>query len=123
MVQERSAELYSGQPYCQGEIAPMIVVLPNGRAMEDDSPGEDIFAPDKVEGFANFELELITDLVPFIDSAYPVKPEREARAIAGLSMGGGQSLNFRLAHLDTFAWVGSFSVAPNTKPADELIPD
>ena len=38
-------------------------------------------------------------------------------------MGGGQSLNFGLAHLDTFAWVGGFSSAPNTKPAAELVPD
>ena len=38
-------------------------------------------------------------------------------------MGGGQSLNFGLANLDTFAWVGGFSSAPNTKPAAELVPD
>jgi enterochelin esterase-like enzyme len=109
--------------YHQGRIAPMIVVLPNGRAMVDDSPGSDIYAADKVAGFTNFEFELIKDLVPFIDSAYPVKPGREARAIAGLSMGAGQALNFGLAHLDTFAWVGAFSPAPNTKPAASLIPN
>ena len=44
-------------------------------------------------------------------------------ALAGLSMGGGQSLNFGLGHLDTFAWVGGFSSAPNTKPPAELVPD
>jgi enterochelin esterase-like enzyme len=109
--------------YADGKIDPMIVVLPNGRAMVDDSPGSDIFAPDKVEGFANFEFELIKDLVPFIDTAYPVKPEREARAIAGLSMGGGQALNFGLAQLDTFSWIGAFSAAPNTKAAASLIPN
>lgn len=38
-------------------------------------------------------------------------------------MGGGQSLNFGLAHLDTFAWVGGFSSAPNTKSPGELVPD
>jgi enterochelin esterase-like enzyme len=38
-------------------------------------------------------------------------------------MGGGQTLNFGLAHLDTFAWIDAFSSAPNTKPASELIPD
>lgn len=109
--------------YAGGRIAPMIVVLPNGRAMVDDSPGSDIFAPDKVAGFANFEFELIKDLIPFIDTTYPVKPGREARAIAGLSMGGGQALNFGLAHLDTFAWVGAFSPAPNTKAAASLMPN
>ena len=50
-------------------------------------------------------------------------PDRESRALAGLSMGGGQSLNFGLANLDTFAWVGGFSSAPNTKPPAELVPD
>ncbi len=49
--------------------------------------------------------------------------DRESRALAGLSMGGGQSLNFGLGNLDTFAWVGGFSSAPNTKPAAELVPD
>jgi enterochelin esterase-like enzyme len=38
-------------------------------------------------------------------------------------MGGGQSLNFGLGHLDTFAWVGGFSSAPNTKPPAQLVPD
>jgi enterochelin esterase-like enzyme len=38
-------------------------------------------------------------------------------------MGGGQSLNFGLAHLDTFAWIGGFSSAPNTKPPAELLTD
>ncbi len=38
-------------------------------------------------------------------------------------MGAGQSLDFGLPHLDTFAWIGSFSAAPNTKPAKELVPD
>jgi enterochelin esterase-like enzyme len=38
-------------------------------------------------------------------------------------MGGGQSLNFGLSHLDTFAWVGGFSSAPNTRPPAQLVPD
>ena len=38
-------------------------------------------------------------------------------------MGGGQTLNFGLAHLDTFAWLGAFSSAPNTRPPAELVPD
>ena len=38
-------------------------------------------------------------------------------------MGGGQSLNFGLTHLDRFAWVGGFSSAPNTRPAAELLSD
>ena len=49
--------------------------------------------------------------------------ERESRAVAGLSMGGGQSLNFGLGNLETFAWVGGFSSAPNTNPPMKLLPD
>ena len=49
--------------------------------------------------------------------------DREHRAIAGLSMGGGQSLNFGLGNLDQFAWVGGFSSAPNILPPPELVPD
>ncbi len=121
---------YNGVPhyildnlYANGNVTPMIVVLPDGRAMDNDIPITDYFAPEVVEAFAQFEFELIRDLIPFIDTSYSVKPGREARAIAGLSMGGGQALNFGLAHLDTFAWVGAFSPAPNTKPADSLFPD
>jgi enterochelin esterase-like enzyme len=66
---------------------------------------------------------LLDDLIPFIEKTYSVKADRESRALAGLSMGGGQSLNFGLTNMDTFAWVGGFSSAPNTKPASELLPD
>jgi enterochelin esterase-like enzyme len=74
--------------YAQGKIEPMIVVMPNGRAMKDDSPGANIFAPDKVEAFATFEQDLLNDLIPFIEKKYPVISDSEHRAIAGLSMGG-----------------------------------
>ena len=52
-----------------------------------------------------------------------MKADRESRAIAGLSMGGGQALNFGLGNLDTFAWVGGFSSAPNTRRPADLIKD
>lgn len=108
--------------YAENKIVPMIVVLPNGRAMKDDSATGDIMAPDKVQAFATFEKDLLSDLVPFIEKKYPVLKDREHRAIAGLSMGGGQSLNFGLGNLDKFAWVGGFSSAPNTKVPQELLP-
>ncbi|MCA9734114.1 esterase family protein [candidate division KSB1 bacterium] len=121
--------LNGGQPhiildnlYAENKIQPMIVVLPNGRAMKDDRAGGDIFAKEKVEAFATFENDLLNDLIPFIENKYPVKREREHRAIAGLSMGGGQSLNFGLGNPGIFAWIGGFSSAPNTKSPDELMP-
>lgn len=107
--------------YSEGKIEPMIVIMPNGRAMKDDSASGDIMAADKVQAFATFEKDLLHDLIPFIEKKYPVLKDREHRAIAGLSMGGGQSLNFGLGNLDQFAWVGGFSSAPNTKMPQELV--
>lgn len=100
---------------------PMIVVMPNGRAQPDDRPGPNPMAT--APAFAKFEKDLLGDLIPFVEANYSVIPDRASRALAGLSMGGGQSLNFGLGNLDTFAWVGAFSPAPNTKPAEELVPD
>jgi len=109
--------------YADGKIEPMIVVMPNGRAMKDDRVGDNMMAPDRVEAFATFEKDLLNDLIPFIEKRYPVIKDRDHRAIAGLSMGGGQSLNFGLGNPDRFAWVGGFSSAPNTKPPEQLVPD
>ncbi|WP_372773620.1 alpha/beta hydrolase [Mangrovibacterium sp.] len=109
--------------YAEGKLKPMIVVLPNGRAMVDDRAVGNIMAPDKVQAFSNFELDLLHDLIPFVEQKYAVLADRDHRALAGLSMGGGQALNFGLGHLDTFAWVGGFSSAPNTKLPEELVPD
>jgi enterochelin esterase-like enzyme len=109
--------------YADKKIEPMIVVMPNGRAMKDDRATGDVMAPDKVAAFATFEKDLLNDLIPYIEKKYAVLNDREHRAIAGLSMGGGQSLNFGLGNLDKFAWVGGFSSAPNTKKPEELMPD
>lgn len=109
--------------YAQGKLQPMIVVLPNGRAMKDDRATGDIWEKDKVEAFTTFEKDLLNDLIPFIEKEYPVKKNRKNRAIAGLSMGGGQTLNFGLGNIDKFAWIGGFSSAPNTKEPQELLPN
>jgi enterochelin esterase-like enzyme len=107
--------------YVDKKVVPMIVVLPNGRASKDLTARDPI--PKQSPAFARFEQELLTDLIPFIEKNYPVRADRESRALFGLSMGGGQALNFGLGHLDTFAWVGGFSSAPNTRPPAELIQD
>jgi enterochelin esterase-like enzyme len=104
-----------------GRAVPMIVVMPNGRAQPDDRAEGNVMAT--APAFANFERDLIDDLIPFIESRYSVDADRERRALAGLSMGGGQSLNFGLGHLDLFTWIGAFSSAPNTKAPEALVPD
>jgi enterochelin esterase-like enzyme len=105
----------------EGKAVPMIIVMPNGRAQKNDRAEGNVFA--SAPAFAAFEQDLLQDVIPAIESRYSVRAGREHRALAGLSMGGGQSLNFGLGHLDTFAWVGGFSSAPNTKPPAELVPD
>lgn len=122
-----------------GKAVPMIVVMPNGRASSKPStlfggpggPGgqggnpEDRMAGMAVEfeAYAAFEQELLNDLIPHIEANYSASSDRSQRALAGLSMGGGQSLNFGLGNVDTFAWVGGFSSAPNTRAPAELAAD
>ena len=109
--------------YAEKKATPMIIVMPNGRALPNDKAEGEIFSQEKQQGFANFERDLIDDLIPFIQSKYSTYTDQAHRAVAGLSMGGGQSLNFGLGNLDQFAYVGGFSSAPNTKTPEELIPD
>lgn len=110
------------------KIEPLILVLPNGNATTNAAgsggPGG---SGGRAAGFGGwgkpFENDLIRDIIPFIEANYSAKPDRESRALAGLSMGGGQSLNIGLGNLETFAWVGGFSSAPNTNPPEQLVPD
>ncbi len=101
--------------YAAKKIAPMIVVMPNGFARRAAAPGG--AAPrQRARGRGRrdngaFEDDLLKDVIPFVESHYPVQADREHRAVAGLSMGGGQALGIGLKHLDEFAWVGGFSSA------------
>lgn len=103
------------------KVEPMIIVMPNGRAQKNDRAEGNVFA--SAPAFAVFEKDLLNDVIPAIESRYSIDTHREKRALAGLSMGGGQTLNFGLTHLDKFAWIGGFSSAPNTKAPVELVKD
>lgn len=109
--------------YAQKKAEPMIIVMPNGRALPNDKPEGNIYGPEMVKGFEIFEQDLLNDLIPFIQKTFKTYTDKSHRAIAGLSMGGGQSLNFGLGNLDKFAYVGGFSSAPNTKQPEQLIPN
>ncbi|RYG48623.1 esterase family protein [bacterium] len=104
-----------------GEIVPMIVVMPNGRARANDRAEGNVF--ESAPAFGDFDRDLLGSVIPYIDGHYPTLADRDHRALAGLSMGGGQSLDFGLLNLDTFAWVGGFSSAPNTFLPERLVPD
>ena len=100
--------------YADGKVADMIVVMPNGRAQKDDSRAGGMGS---FRAFGDFDKDLIGSLIPYIEKNFSVYADKDHRAIAGLSMGGGQSLNFGLGHMDVFAYVGGFSFAPNTMRA------
>lgn len=104
-----------------GRAQPMIVVMPNGRAQPNDRAEGNVFAA--APAFARFERDLLDDVIPAIEARFRTRTDREGRALAGLSMGGGQALNFGLTHPERFAWVGGFSSAPNTRAPAELLPD
>ena len=109
----------------KGQAVPMLVVMPNGRALVDDRPppSERTFTPEHIAGFAAFETDLLGSLIPAVDAKYATQADAAHRAIAGLSMGGGQALNFGLGHPEAFAWVGGFSSAPNTRAAGQSLRD
>ena len=85
------------------QAVPMIVVMDNGYARK---PG---VIPPNSWGNEAFEEVVIKDLIPLIDSQYRTMKNKNYRAIAGLSMGGGQALEVGLNNLDKFSWIGGFS--------------
>jgi enterochelin esterase family protein len=83
---------------------PMIVVMPAGHtSTTPPAPGAARPARDE------FAEDFTTDLVPYVEKNYRVLTDRAHTAIAGLSMGGGQTLNISMSHLDKFAYIGVFS--------------
>ena len=119
--------LKGGQPQvildnlsAENKIQPMIVVMPNGRAMKDDRAIGNIMAQDKVEAFAAFEKDLLNDLIPFIEKKYPVLTDRENRAIAGLSMGGEGTFIYALHHPELFSAACPLSAATGPASIEEL---
>jgi len=115
-------------PYClgknvadnliiNGEIRPLIIVMPNGRSTAkymDSSMGN-------AASFYVFGQEIRNDLLPYIDEHYATRKDREHRAMAGLSMGGMQTINIGLCEcLDLFSAFGAFSAAPTSYDAGTI---
>jgi enterochelin esterase family protein len=95
-----------------GKAEPMLVVMPNGNPSQYAS--QTLGIPEKTDikkyssNFDNYS-SLVADIVPFIESRYNVIAKKSGRAIAGLSMGGGQSWSIGLKHPEVFANIGIFS--------------
>lgn len=105
-----------------GKIEPFIIVFPSGNATA--VPGDEKQGDRTQAAYgAPYHRDLLEDIIPFVESRYPVQADRNHRAIAGMSMGGGQTLNIGLTHLDRFAWIAAVAAAPNTQPPAELVPD
>jgi enterochelin esterase-like enzyme len=91
-----------------GKAKPMIVVMDTGYATKPGAtPVQGTTGAPQVPNA--FEDVVVTDLIPMIDASYRTLKDRDSRAMAGLSMGGGQTLQITSNHLDLFAWIGSFS--------------
>lgn len=93
----------------QSKIVPTIIVMPYGHPVALDVRTR--FDDYATRNLNVMEADLCTDLMPLIESQYRVSNSREKTAIAGLSMGGGQSLAIGLRHLDRFSRIGGFSSA------------
>lgn len=88
---------------------PMIVVMPDGNTKGAS------------DGFAAHGDVLLKDLIPWIEKTYSAATDADSRAIAGLSMGGGQTFNFGFPNTSVFHYIGPFSAAPNTRtPAQNI---
>jgi enterochelin esterase-like enzyme len=109
----------------QGKAKPMLVVMPLGYgAPEIVAQGFGAIDHDglRQRNYDKFGDALLTEVIPQVEGAYRVKKDRASasRAIAGLSMGGTESLLTGLNHLNTFAWIGAFSAGglPDSFDAD-----
>jgi len=98
------------------QAKPMVIVMPLGYGtlhMLDGGWQAKHWGPEweklRDDSFTRFHESLLTEIIPDIEKNYRVSTDRSARAIAGLSMGGEQSLFFGLNDLDRFAWIGAFS--------------
>lgn len=88
------------------KAVPMILVMPYGNMMQGTPPPSSLQA---AEMYRVFNDELTREILPYVEANYRVRRDREQRAIAGFSRGGGQSLFTGFNNLDTFAWIGSYS--------------
>ena len=87
---------------------PMIVVVDTGYASFAGTTA----GTNRAAATAAFEDVMLKELIPMIDASFRTRTTREHRAMAGLSMGSGQTLNLTLRHLDKFAWIGAMSGPP-----------
>lgn len=89
------ANLIADNLIAQGKAKPMIIVMPYGNVRPKPTP--------------DFTLDVINDIIPYVEANYPVLKDSKSRAVAGFSVGGGQTLNIGLTHTDKFGYVCSYA--------------
>lgn len=89
------------------QAKPMIVVMPAGHTGPFTFGGRAPGTPRPI--IDDFGKDFLNDIMPYVEAHYRVRKDRGSRALAGLSMGGGQTLNIGITHLDKFAYLGVFS--------------
>lgn len=99
-----------------GEAEPMIVVMPYGNMLAGTARPS---SPEAIPLYRLFSDVLMDEVIPYVDASYRTVPDRDHRAIAGFSRGGGQSLFTGFAHFDDFAWIGSYSAYLTPEAFDE----
>jgi enterochelin esterase family protein len=123
-VADGQANLILDNLIAQGRAARMIVVMPQGygdMAFVLGGFGQWNDEAKIANNMDRFGAALMKEIIPQVESAYRVSTAREDRAIAGLSMGGGQSVVIGLNHPHMFGWVGSFSGAVIYKDYDRVL--
>lgn len=90
-----NANLIADNLIAQGKAKPMIIVMPYGNVRPKPMP--------------DFTKDVMNDVIPFIEANYPVLADTKNRAIAGFSVGGGQTLNIGLTHTDKFSYISSYA--------------
>jgi enterochelin esterase family protein len=103
------------------KAVPMVIVMPFGHPRAAVGFDQDAAMPSDRELFAR---DLLEEIMPMAEGEYRIDAKPERRAIAGLSMGGGQSLNIGLSHLDRFRWIGVFSAGMRSvEDVEKAFPD
>jgi len=109
----------------RGQAKPMLVVMPLGYGNRGviENGWHGLSKPGVYQDSnEKFRTVLLTEIVPQVEKLYRVSNDRSARAVAGLSMGGTQSLLIGLNALDRFAWIGAFSSGGLRSDLDEAFP-
>lgn len=101
------AHLIADNLAAQGKSRPLLIVMPYGHAFFNDGSYSSTAA--RVKSNQALEKDLFEEIIPLIESRYRIERQAQGRAIAGLSMGGGQALSIGLNHLDEFGWIAGFS--------------